>query len=95
MQSTSDKNILFQLLLQLLCLVPGAPGLTGLSVPRAVVEELRPGGDSVTVQPRPTVVQTVVEMTLNRESVTLRLVSKVKALVASLYLGCQAYVIMS
>ena len=75
--------------------VPGAPGLTGLHVPRAVVEELRPGGDSVTVQPQPRVVQTVVEMTLNRESVTLRLVSKVKALVASLYLGCQAYVIMS
>ena len=54
------------------------------SVPRAVVEELRPGADSVTVQPRPTVVQTVMEMTLNRDSATLRLVSKVKPLVASL-----------
>ena len=31
------------------CLVPGDPGENGLSVPRAVVEELRPGGDSVTV----------------------------------------------
>ena len=73
--------------MQVLFLVPGAPGLTGLSVPDAVVEELRPGGDSVTVQPRPTVVQTVVEITLNRDSATLRLVSKVKALVASLYQG--------
>ena len=81
--------------LQVQLRVPGVPGLTGLHVPGSVEEELRPGGDSVTVQPRPTVVQTVVEMTLNRESVTLRLVSKVKALVASLYLGCQAYVIMS
>ena len=36
--------------LQVLILVPGVPGLTGLSVPRSVEEELRPGGDSVTVQ---------------------------------------------
>ena len=34
-------------------MVPGVPGLTGLSVPRAVKEELRAGGDFVTVQPRP------------------------------------------
>ena len=41
------------------------------SVPRAVVEELRHGGDSVTVQPRPTVVKTVMVITLSREGVTL------------------------
>ena len=83
-------------IVQVKWMVPGVPGKSGPGVPRAVVEELRPGGDSVTVQPRPTVVQTVMEMTLNRESVTLRLVSsKVKALVTSLYLGCQAYSIMS
>ena len=50
-------------------MVPGVPGLTGPSVPRAVVEELRPGGDSVTVQPRPTVVKTVVVRALKRENV--------------------------
>ena len=60
-------------------MVSGAPGLTGLSVPRAVVEEVRPGGDSVTVQPRSTVVQTVRGITLNRDIVILSLaVSKVK-----------------
>ena len=59
------KNNLFQLM------VSGETGLTGLSVPRAVVEEQRPVRDSVTVQPRPTVVQTVLEMTLNRDSATL------------------------
>ena len=58
--------------MQVLFLVPGAPGLTGLSVPDAVVEELRPGGDSVTVQPRPMVVETVRGITLNRNSATLR-----------------------
>ena len=52
-------------------LVPGEAGVTGLSVPRVVVEELRPGGDSVTVQPRPTVVQTVRGITLRRDSATL------------------------
>ena len=51
-------------------MVPGAPGLNGLSVP-SVVEELRPGGDSVTVQPRPTVVQTVRVITLRRDGATL------------------------
>ena len=50
----------------------GAPGLTGPSVPRAVEEELRPGGDFVTVQPRPTVVQTVRGSTLSTDSATLR-----------------------
>ena len=39
--------------------VPGEAGVTGLHVPRAVVEELRPGGDSVTVQLQHTVVMTV------------------------------------
>ena len=51
-------------------MVPGVPGLTGLSVPRAVKEELRPGGDFVTVQPRPMVVKTVVVRALKRENVT-------------------------
>ena len=50
---------------------PGAPGLNGLSVPRPVVEELRADGDSVTVQPRPMVVQTVRGITLRRDSVIL------------------------
>ena len=55
---------------QVLLTVPGEGGLTGLHVPRAVVEELRPGGDSVTVQPRHTVVQTVRVRSLRRDSVT-------------------------
>ena len=52
----------------------GAPGpvASGPSVPRAVEEELRPGGDFVTVQPRPTVVQTVRGSTLSTDSATLR-----------------------
>ena len=59
--------------------VPGAPGLTGLHVPRAVVEELRPGGDCVTVQPRHTVVQTVTGRDLRRDNVTLsHVLSQVK-----------------
>ena len=66
-------------------MVPGVPGLTGLSVPRAVVKELRAGGDSVTVQPRPRGGQTVRGINIRRDSATLRLVSKVKPLVASLY----------
>ena len=66
-------------------MVPGVPGLTGLNVPRAVVEELRPGGDSVTVQPRPRGGQTVRGINIRRDSATLRLVmakSKVKVLLA-------------
>ena len=43
------RNI-FTLSLQVRILVLGVPGLTGLSVPRSVEEELRPGEDSVTVQ---------------------------------------------
>ena len=52
-------------------MVPGVPGLAGLHVPIAVVEELGPDRDSVTVQPRPTVVQTVRGITLSRDSATL------------------------
>ena len=64
-------------------MVPGDPGLTGLSVPRAVVEELRPGGDSVTVQPRPRGGQTVRGINIRRDSATLRLVmAKVRVLLA-------------
>ena len=54
-----------------LLMVPGAPGLTGLHVPRVVVEELIPGGDSVTVQLQHTVVNTVRVRALRRDSVTL------------------------
>ena len=50
-------------------MVPGVSGLTGLSVPRAVVEELRPGGDSVTT--KPTVEGTAMVTTLNRDGATL------------------------
>jgi len=53
-----------------LLMVPGAPGLN-LHVPGAVVEEQRPSGDPVTVQPRHTVVETVRGMALNKHSVTL------------------------
>ena len=56
-------------------MVPGEAGRNQMkemeSVPGVVVEELRPGGDSVTVQPRPTVVKTVMVITLSREGVTL------------------------
>ena len=57
--------------------VPGVPGLTGLHVPGSVKEELRPGGDSVTVQPRPTVVLTVRGMNPRRDRVTLTIVFQV------------------
>ena len=50
-------------------MVPGDPGENGLSVLRAVVEELRPGGHSVTVQPRPMVIKTVVVRALKKENV--------------------------
>ena len=60
-------------------MVSGDRGLAGLRVPRGVVEELRPGGDSVTVQPRPMVVDTVRGITLRRDTATLSLVlSKVR-----------------
>ena len=64
-------------------MVPGDPGKNGPSVPRAVVEELRPGGDSVTVQPRPRGGQTVRGINIRRDSATLRLVvAKVRVLLA-------------
>ena len=56
-------------------MVPGALGLTGLHVPGPVVEEQRTGGDTVTVQPQPRVVQTVRVITLNRDSAILNNVS--------------------
>ena len=52
-------------------MVAGAPGLTGLPVPRGAVVEQKPDGDCVTVQPRLTVVETVLVITLRRDSVTL------------------------
>ena len=52
-------------------MVPGQVGHPGLGVPTGVVEEQRPGGDSVTVQPRPTVVQTVMVITIRGVSATL------------------------
>ena len=69
-------------------MVPGDPGENGPSVPRAVVEELRPGGDSVTVQPRPRGGQTVRGINIRRDSATLRLVmakSKVRTVVTAPY----------
>ena len=64
-------------------MVPGVPGLTGLCVPGAVVEELRPGGDSVTVRPRPRGGQNVRGINIRRDSATLRLVmAKVRVLLA-------------
>ena len=67
-------------------MVPGVSGLTGLSVPRAVVEELRPGGDSVTVRPRPRGGQTVRGINIRRDSATLRLVmAKVRTVVTAPY----------
>ena len=66
-------------------MVTGDPGLTGLNVPSPVVEELRPGGDSVTVRPRPRGEQIVRGINIRRDSATLRLVmakSKVKVLLA-------------
>ena len=51
-------------------MVPGVPGLTGLVV-LSVVEELRPGGDFVTVQPRPMVGENAMVILLKRDSATL------------------------
>ena len=51
-------------------MVPGAPGVTGPSVLSLVVEELRPGRESVIVR-----TETVMVMTLNRESVKFIYVS--------------------
>ena len=59
-------------------MVPGVPGLTGLSVSGAVVEELRPGGDFVTVQPRPRGGQTVRGINIRRDRATLSHALEVK-----------------
>ena len=60
-------------------MVPGAPGLTGPSVPRPALEELRPDRDSVTVQPRHMVGQTVRGRALERGNVMLsHVLSQVK-----------------
>ena len=67
-------------------MIRGDPGLTGLSVPGAVVEELRPGGDFVTVRPRPRGGQTVRGINIRRDSATLRLVvAKVRTVVTAPY----------
>ena len=50
-------------------MVPGVGGDPGPSVLRHVVEELRPDGDTVTVQL--TVVETAMVITLSRDSVAL------------------------
>ena len=64
-------------------MVLGEAGGLGPSVPRAVVEELRPGGDFVTVRPRPRGGQTVRGINIRRDSATLRLVvAKVRVLLA-------------
>ena len=60
-------------------LVAGEAGKVGPSVPGPVVEELRPDGDFVTVQPRHTGVQTVRVRALERDNVTLsHVLSQVK-----------------
>ena len=67
-------------------MVLGEAGGLGPSVPRAVVEELRPGGDSVTVRPRPRGGQTVRGINIRRDSATLRLVmAKVRTVVTAPY----------
>ena len=53
---------------------PGVAGVDGLSVPGLVVEELRPSVETAIVLPPHMVVETVVEVTLNKASVTLALV---------------------
>ena len=58
-------------------MVPGEAGLTGLHVPGAVEEELRPGGDSVTLRPSSMVVLTVRGMNPRRDRVTLTIVFQV------------------
>ena len=77
MTDTATTNIIHDLNHQVQLTDPGVPGLTGLHVPGAVVEELRPGGDSVTVRPRPTVVLTVRVKALRRNRVKLTLVFQV------------------
>ena len=53
-------------------MVPGGAGSHGMeSVPGAVEEELRPGGESVTVQPRLTVGGAVLVLPLRRGAATL------------------------
>ena len=52
-------------------MVAGVAGDPGLHVPGAVVGEARPGGDCVTVQPRPLVAQTAVVTTLSGDSAAL------------------------
>ena len=67
-------------------MVPGVPGLPCLSVPRAVVEELRPGGDFVTVQPRPRGGENVRGINIRRDSATLTNVPhKVETLINQYY----------
>ena len=64
-------------------MVPGAPGLTGLHVPRPAMEEIRQDGESVTVQPRHMVVQTVRGRDLRRGSATLTFVTQVNKILYS------------
>ena len=67
-------------------MVLGEAGGLGPSVPRGVVEELKPGGDSVTVQPWPRGGQTVRGINIRRDSATLRLVmAKVRIVVTVPY----------
>ena len=54
-------------------MAPGEAGDLGPSVLGPVVEEQRPGGDTVTVQP--TVVETAMVTALSRDSATLTHVS--------------------
>ena len=67
-----DFQIFF---IKVLWMVGGVTGLTGQTVPRPVVEELKPESDSATVQPQLMVVQSVRGMALKRESATITYVS--------------------
>ena len=59
-------------------MVPGERGVTGLIVPRAVVEELRAGGDFVTVRPRPRGGENVRGINIRRDRATLSHALEVK-----------------
>ena len=72
--------------MKVLLLVPGVPGLTGLSVLRAVKEERRRGKGGVTVQPQPRGLENVRGINIRRDSATLRLVmAKVRTVATAPY----------
>ena len=68
-------------------MVLGDPGKTGQTVRENVEEELRPGGENVKVQHRPTMANTVRVITHNPNSVTMTHV-KVKNLLWACFKPC-------